>query len=210
MYKLFSAEVCPFAQRTRALLAHLGQAFELREVDLRDKPDDFLAVSTTGKVPLLIDDDLKLYESQVINDYLADVHAWSDAYPTEAGQRARVRLAMKMWDEVLLPAFYEGLKRPSSFDDARREQVCKELDELERTLETSGAGVPSLLSFHVASFVARMDWLAEYTPFPGLFDDRPALRAWLDDAVAHPAVQQTLPDREATVASYEQHYVGKG
>ena len=183
MYKLFSAEVCPFAQRTRALLAHLGQEFELREVDLRDKPDDFVEVSPTGKVPLLVDGDLKLYESQVINDYLADRHLWAEAYPERVEARARVKLAMKMWDEAILPPFYEGLKRPSSFDGERREAVRRELDELEHTLETSGVGVPSLLSFHVASFVARFPAGATLAPEAGSQRSRRGLRRSTDRAM---------------------------
>jgi len=38
---------------------------------------------------------------------------------------------------------------------------------------------------------------------------RPALREWLDQAVQIPAVQETLPEREATVRRYQERYVGR-
>jgi hypothetical protein len=37
--EIFSAEVCPFAQRTRMILIEKDVPFTLREVDLNDKPD---------------------------------------------------------------------------------------------------------------------------------------------------------------------------
>ena len=44
--------------------------FELTEVDLRNKPDWFLAVSPYGKVPVIVDDGQTIYESAIINEYL--------------------------------------------------------------------------------------------------------------------------------------------
>lgn len=203
---LFSAAVCPFAHRTRALLTHLEVPFELREIDLKDKPRDFLELSPTGKVPLLVDGEVKLYESAVINDYLAEKHDFRDAYPAGPAARARTRLAMKQFDDVVLPAFYEGMKDPSTVDEARRRKVGRELDEIGHT----AARIPSLLSFHVATFWVRWSWLREHTELPALIEQRPRLRDWFDEAVAHPAVQATLPDREETVALYLERYVGVG
>ena len=42
--EIFSAEVCPYAQRTRMVLVEKGVDFTLREVDLANKPDWFLEV----------------------------------------------------------------------------------------------------------------------------------------------------------------------
>lgn len=209
MLTLFAADVCPFAQRTRALLTLLDVPFALREIDLQHKPEDFVAISPTGKVPLLVDGELKLYESQVINDYLAEEHHFAQAYPDDVGERARVKLAMKQFDNVVLPAFYEGLRRPESFDDARRRKVGLELDEMERTIEQGGVGAPSLLALHVATFWLRWAWLREFSDVPTVIDDRPALRAWFDEAVARPEVQATAPQREPTVAAYRARYAAQ-
>ncbi|MFQ5742064.1 MAG: glutathione S-transferase family protein [Acidobacteriota bacterium] len=207
MLQIYSAEVCPFAQRTRALLTHLGEPFEVHEIDLRERDPRFLEISPTGKVPMLLDGDFKLYESQVINDYLADKQGWGPAYSSDPRLCARQKLAMKQWDAVVLPAFYESLMKPESFDDERRRKVEGELDELNLTLQTMGAEVECLLAFHLASFWARMDWLRRYTPIAELIDQRPALRDWLDRAVGLDAVQGTLPEREWTVRRYEERYV---
>jgi glutathione S-transferase len=49
--RLFSAKACPFAHRTRLVLAEKGVEFELTEIDLSNKPRDFAAVSAYGNVP---------------------------------------------------------------------------------------------------------------------------------------------------------------
>lgn len=51
--KIYSAEVCPYAQRTRLMLAEKGVDFELIEVDLANKPDWFGDISPYGKVPVV-------------------------------------------------------------------------------------------------------------------------------------------------------------
>lgn len=206
MIRLYSAAVCPFAQRTRALLTRLDVEFELREIDLTDKPDDFLERSPTGKVPMLEEDGFVLYESQVINDYLAERHGWEAAYPGDRRARARQRVVMKQWDDVALPPFYVGLSEPEHLQEAR-EDVEPELEQFERLVEETGITTDSLLGFHVAPFWARMRWLEEFTDFPSWLSAFPALADWLDRTVEEPPIVQTLPDRESTVATYREHYV---
>jgi len=201
MLVLYSADVCPYAQRTRALLTHLGVPFDHREIDLKHKPEAFLRLSPTGKAPLLLDGDLRLYESRVIGDYLAESLGWADAYPRDAGLRARHRLAMLQFDLVVLRAFYRGEGDPEKIA-ARTPQVVAELEQLEQTLEMSGAKVPSLLSFHLAPFWVRFGWVRHLSGVAALIEARPGLARWLDDAAAHPAVQTTLPEREAAVHKY--------
>lgn len=60
--------------RCRWLLEELGVEFESVEVDIsqEDIPSDFLKVNPFGKVPVLVDGDLTLFESAAICTYLAD------------------------------------------------------------------------------------------------------------------------------------------
>jgi UPF0176 protein len=54
---LYSFRRCPYAMRARMALSVSGQVCELREVVLRDKPQEMLDASTKGTVPILIDSD---------------------------------------------------------------------------------------------------------------------------------------------------------
>lgn len=51
---LYSFRRCPYAMRARLALRASGQRCELREVVLRDKPSELLAVSPAATVPVLV------------------------------------------------------------------------------------------------------------------------------------------------------------
>jgi glutathione S-transferase len=71
---LISHPLCPFVQRAAIVLLEKGVPFDRINVDLSAKPDWFLALSPTGKVPLLKvrqadGSDAVLFESMVICEF---------------------------------------------------------------------------------------------------------------------------------------------
>ena len=164
MMTIFSSAGCPFAQRTRALLALLEQPFEHREVDLQNRDPELLVLSPTGKVPFLVDDEFRLFESGVINDYLAEKLGFETAYPDDIELRALHRLAMRRWDDVIVPAFYRSLKRPEILDDELRVALSRELEFLSTVVSRTDGEVANLMGLHLATHWTRMDWLRELTP----------------------------------------------
>lgn len=208
MLTLYALDGCPYAQRSRAQLTHRAIAFDLRLIDPRNKPADFLALSPTGRVPLLVDDDATLYESAIINEYLREKFEWTDGLSRGVYQRARERLAMAQFDSVIVPAFWASLKAGGALDEQKRKAVERELEELEKTAEAADARV-NLLGLHVITHVIRWRWLGDATPFPALLAARPVLTKWLDELAALPAIESTLPDREKTVAMIH-NLVGSG
>ena len=169
--KLYSAQVCPFAQRTRALLVHLDVPFELHEIDLRNRDPEFLRLSPSGRVPMLVDDGFRLYESQVINEYLAEAYGWRSALASDARLRAYQRLAMKQWDEIVVETFYDSMGAGGIIDPKLRGRVERELDQLAMTVDADEKRVHTLLGFHCAPHWARMDWLRQ-RPHRVYFRDR--------------------------------------
>ncbi|MBL8921244.1 MAG: glutathione S-transferase [Myxococcaceae bacterium] len=193
--RLFSASACPYAHRTRALLTLLGAPFELREIDLSNKPADFLALSPTGAVPLLEDDGFVLYESAVINEYLAERLAWRDAYASDLRQRALERLAMKRFDDLLLPLAFASFSTPASIES--KPLWRREVEFLSKAV--TGSQPSSLLGLHLATHWVRMS-----RAFPGnvvVAALRDALGGFLDAAAALPCVVATSPDLEAAVSA---------
>ena len=68
---LYSFRRCPYAMRARFAIAVSGQACELREVALRNKPRALLNASPKGTVPVLV-----LAEGSVIDESL-DIMRWA-------------------------------------------------------------------------------------------------------------------------------------
>jgi glutathione S-transferase len=68
---LYSFRRCPYAMRARMALAISGNAVELREVVLRDKPPEMLAVSPKGTVPILIMTDGNVMDESI------DIMRWA-------------------------------------------------------------------------------------------------------------------------------------
>ena len=68
---LYSFRRCPYAMRARLGLAFTGQGYELREILLRDKPAEMLALSPKGTVPVL-----QLPEGRVIEESL-EIVRWA-------------------------------------------------------------------------------------------------------------------------------------
>jgi glutathione S-transferase len=192
--RLFSTAGCPYAQRTRALLALLGQAVEVREVDLAAKPADFTALSPTGAVPLLEDQGFVLYESMVINEYLAERLAWADALSPDLRQRARERLAMKRFDEVVVTTALRSLRDPAALDATPVWR--REVEQLGLTV--AGSRPASLIGLHLATHWLRQDWAFAGTEAVEAL--RRAAGPFLDAAAALPCVTATSPGRPATVA----------
>jgi len=70
---IYSFRRCPWAMRARITLAYTKQTCELREVNLRDKPEALLKASPKGTVPVLI------LPSEKIIDESYDIMLWAIA-----------------------------------------------------------------------------------------------------------------------------------
>jgi glutathione S-transferase len=96
--KLYYAETMN-PRKVCALAKYLGSPVELVRVDLRKgehRTPDFLAMNPNGKVPVLVDGDLVLWESTAIMVHLA-VKAGSDLWPADAASQVEV-LRWLCWD----------------------------------------------------------------------------------------------------------------
>ncbi len=130
--ELFSARVCPYAQRTRLALAEKGVTFELTEIDFAHKPKRFLAVSAYGKVPALVHDGVELYESSVINECLDETFPEPPLMPPEPARRAKARIWIDYCDRHFTDDLYAAIKnRDREKSASLRDQVVSHLRDLE-------------------------------------------------------------------------------
>jgi glutathione S-transferase len=84
----------------------IGVSFETYEVDLENKSEEFLSVSPTGKVPVVVADGDSLYESNVVNQYLDEVFESPKLLPEDPKQRVYARIWMASADDNFFPAVF--------------------------------------------------------------------------------------------------------
>jgi stringent starvation protein A len=101
MMILYSGTTCPFSQRCRFVLFEKGMDFEIRDVDLFNKPEDISVMNPYGQVPILVERDLTLYESNIINEYIDERFPHPQLMPADPVQRARVRLVLLNFEREL-------------------------------------------------------------------------------------------------------------
>jgi len=101
MMVLYSGTTCPFSQRCRFVLFEKGMDFEIRDIDLFNKPEDINVMNPYGQVPILVERDLILYESNIINEYIDERFPHPQLMPPDPVMRARTRLFLYNFEKEL-------------------------------------------------------------------------------------------------------------
>lgn len=101
MMVLYSGTTCPFSQRCRLVLFEKGMDFEIRDVDLFNKPEDISTMNPYGQVPILVERELVLYESNIINEYIDERFPHPQLMPADPLMRARARLMLFNFEKEL-------------------------------------------------------------------------------------------------------------
>jgi glutathione S-transferase len=202
MYKLYyypgNANLAP-----HMLLEELGADYELILVD-RDsnahKSPDYLKLNPAGRIPVLIDGDLVLYETAAICLHLVDRHPQAQLAPAVGSvERAHfykwlVYLTNTLQAELLTYFYPDRL----TDDDAAAAQVKTHaesrvgamLDLIESTL---AAGGPYLLGAHYSAVDPYLLMLARWTrTMQRPARQRPHLARYLDLVVSRPAIQRAF------------------
>ena len=135
MMVLYSGTTCPFSQRCRFVLFEKGMDFEIRDVDLYNKPEDISIMNPYGQVPILVERDLILYESNIINEYIDERFPHPQLMPADPVMRARARLFLFNFERELFVHVQQLERRDQARDsskamDKARAQIRDRLTQL--------------------------------------------------------------------------------
>ncbi len=135
MMVLYSGTTCPFSQRCRFVLFEKGMDFEIRDVDLYNKPEDIAIMNPYGQVPILVERDLILYESNIINEYIDERFPHPQLMPADPVMRARARLFLFNFERELFVHVQQLERRDHNKDTGRmmdraRQQIRDRLTQL--------------------------------------------------------------------------------
>ena len=101
MMTLYSGTSCPFSQRCRIVLYEKGMDFQIVDVDLFNKPEDLAVMNPYNQVPVLVERDLILYQSNIINEYIDDRFPHPQLMPADPVMRARARLFLYRFENEM-------------------------------------------------------------------------------------------------------------
>ena len=101
MMQLYSGTTCPFSHRCRFVLYEKGMDFQVIDVDLYNKPEDIAVMNPYNRLPVLVERDLILYESNIINEYIDERFPHPQLMPGDPVDRARVRLFLLNFEKEL-------------------------------------------------------------------------------------------------------------
>lgn len=129
--KLYSGPLSLFSRKVEIALREKGIAFEREMVPFSQaegyspKHPDVLAANPKGQVPVLVDGDLRLFDSTLIFEYLEESHPRPPIFPSSPKERARCRLLELSADEILLPKVARLMYRtePPNPDADRRKEI---------------------------------------------------------------------------------------
>ncbi|CAN8295844.1 unnamed protein product [Cochlearia groenlandica] len=212
-YELFTCNVAgykihghPYSANTRRVLAVLHEkslSFDPITVDLNadeQKKPSFLSLNPFGKVPVLLDGQLKLTESRAISQYIEAVHRSKGtqllnhkSYKKMATQTMWMNIesfefdppaSILVWEQCGKPM--KGLKTDYKVVNETEPKLEKVLGIYEERLKNSSFLASDSFTLADLYHLPNIQYLME-TPTKRLFENRPSLRNWVAKIIARPA-----------------------
>ena len=210
--KLIGFPPSPNTWKVRAVAAHLGVPLEFEFVDLTkgaSHTPDYLALNPTGRAPVLIDGDFKLWESAAIMQYIASGKP-NSLWPDDA----RTRADIMRWQSWHLAHFGKEGCEPLLFQ--RLVKAILNLGPPDEAIVAKGLECfnreTAVLDAHLAKqpyLVGNALTLADFSVASPLFyaerADLPLapyanVKAWFGRVSALPCWQETMPQFTAAAA----------
>jgi glutathione S-transferase len=196
MPTLYTFRRCPYAMRARMAIAASGIECEVREILLRDKPEEFLAASPKGTVPVVI-----LRDGEVLEQSL-DVMLWAlgendplDWLPVDNNLRSSMLSLIDEADGDFKHHLdhYKYANRYGADPEDHKDQALVFLRKLEALLSTNPFlfGAKACLADHAIFPFVRQFANTDREWFDGL--PLPKLHVWLSDFLNGDVFNSVMP-----------------
>jgi glutathione S-transferase len=200
---LYDAVQSPNCQRVHIALHEKGLPFERVRLNLgkkEQKTTDFMRMNPYGRVPVLIDGDLVLYESCIINEYLDTRYTnppLSQRDPALVAQgRLFIDYALNFLQEYYWPLRAEMRKPEADRNlptvEHNRLMIIERLDRLEAALGDKPYFFQNFGLTDIGLW-PRLSRIEEYGALES--PQLPNLKHWLRRMSLRPSVQSVLQDR---------------
>jgi len=199
MMKLYDFLPCPFGQKVRIVLAEKSLTYELIQVDLAQgdqRRPEFLRLNPFARVPVLVDEDVTVYDSTVIIEYLEDEYPEPPVLPAVGASalRARARIFEDFADSSFTlqvgQLMAETARAEAERDQARLQRLHRGIERALDYLNHELNGQQFLAGdFSIADigFAPRVLVLGELGVTAGV--NRPNVDAWIRRMLQRPSIQ---------------------
>jgi glutathione S-transferase len=197
-YRLVSFLVCPYVQRAEIVLQEKNIEHETTFIDLKNKPEWFRAISPRGKVPVLLIDEVAVFESSAICELLEETHPEPRLMPADAILRARDRAWFQFAEDLFLPIYKIGTVTEQADFDAAKATLIDRLARLDREMAgrswLSGDGSRfGMADVAIAPAFSRADVLQEIGAFE-VPEELGRVRAWAERLRTRESVRRSMPE----------------
>ncbi len=130
MMTLYSGSTDPYSHRCRIVLYEKDMDFEIIDVDMHNKPEEIASISPSGKMPVLVERDLILTESNIINEYIDERFPHPQLMPPDPVMRARARLVLFNFEHDLFSHVNTLEHSLGKGSDKARQEIRDSLSQL--------------------------------------------------------------------------------
>jgi len=99
MMTVYSDPSCPFSHRTRIVLHEKNISADIEDIVDGHWPEDVAAANPYGTAPILLERDITLFDSNIINTYFDERFLQPPLMPSDPSSRANARLMLHRIDK---------------------------------------------------------------------------------------------------------------
>ena len=196
---LYSSPSSPFGRKIKIALEclDLTQQVTIEPTNTMDPADNIRGINPLGKIPTLVANDMVIFDSRVILDYLDSQAGGGKIIPDSGDKRFEVLSLAALADGIIDAAIlivYEARFRPAemqveSFVEYQRDKIIRGLESLSMEKYMNDV-LPNLAEIGIACALDYLDFRKQLE----WRDYAPNLEPWLQDfSQAVPGYSETKP-----------------
>uniref|UniRef100_A0A3Q1ERB0 Glutathione S-transferase omega n=2 Tax=Acanthochromis polyacanthus TaxID=80966 RepID=A0A3Q1ERB0_9TELE len=210
--RIYSMRFCPFAQRARLVLAAKGINHETVNINLKDKPEWYLAKNPFGLVPTLETSAGEIiYESPITCDYLDEVYAGKKLLPSSAYGKAQQKMMLEHFSKATLYFYKIPMGKIKGDDVSGLETELKEkfgkFNEylVKKKSKFFGGDSITMIDYMMWPFFERLEGFGLEHCMAGT----PELKKWTERMWEDPAVKACMYGTDFYKVYIESYTAGK-
>jgi glutathione S-transferase len=206
--RLYSGSLSMFGAKAQIAAIEKGLDIELVMVPFHmqrlyePKHPDVVRINAKRQVPVLVHDDLEIFDSTQIFEYLEDLKPEPALWPAGPAERARARLLEHKSDEVFFPPVIRLMGLQDRLDDPAAVAAIEACTRFYREMEAQLDGRDYLAGAYsfadIAFFMAQLFAARMSAPMTG---ETPRLLEWRERVGKRPAVAQVAGAMAAYLVS---------